>query len=371
MPEVLENPVQPLLTIVVPTYNRAENLSLLLHVLKAECATLEGAVDVLVSDDASTDRTPEVTRTMSETWPALRLQRHAQNRGLDENFCSCIDVVRSRYVWIMGDDDCPKRGVIGRLVELLRRTSPALVYLHCEGVNSITGPDQGVPVDALAVEWLGRLDFARRVNIWLTFTSGNIIDRSAVLREFGTHSIRRFANTSLVHVGWILALLQSGTGFAFIGERCVLTTRNNSGGYPILRVFGTHFTRIIRESIGSDARLRRAMIDGSVMRYLPGMVWGERTAPLKRFSADDPWPGLRRELGRHPLFWILLVPLGKFPLWFAAPLHRAWRIANRLRRGAPRANRSSGVAPGHQTAAAGSRWSRRGSRETRSRPAAR
>ena len=48
----------PLLTIGIPTYNRAKFLRRLLEQLRTELAGLDGQVEVLVSDNASTDDTP-------------------------------------------------------------------------------------------------------------------------------------------------------------------------------------------------------------------------------------------------------------------------------------------------------------------------
>jgi glycosyltransferase involved in cell wall biosynthesis len=136
----------PLLTIIVPTYNRAENVGLLLRALRAECVTLDGLVTVLVTDNASTDHTSDVIRELQETWPELLAQRHATNCGPEENFCSGIDHAETKYFWIIGDDDCPKCGVVAKSVALLRELSPALVYMQSEWVRPIVAADQGEPV---------------------------------------------------------------------------------------------------------------------------------------------------------------------------------------------------------------------------------
>src|ERR1700761_1591163 len=105
-----------LLTIVVPTYNRRDNLALLLRALQPELAPLRESVAVLVSDNASTDGTQALTQEMQAQWPELVVQRHPANLGPDGNFASCVARVDTRYFWIIGDDDLPKRGVVAKLV---------------------------------------------------------------------------------------------------------------------------------------------------------------------------------------------------------------------------------------------------------------
>ena len=52
---------QKLLTIIVPTYNRARSLALLLDTLRHEIAPVDDSVDIVVGDNASTDGTADVT----------------------------------------------------------------------------------------------------------------------------------------------------------------------------------------------------------------------------------------------------------------------------------------------------------------------
>ncbi|HEX4509955.1 MAG TPA: glycosyltransferase family 2 protein [Burkholderiaceae bacterium] len=326
------NPSFPVLTVIVPTFNRADCLALLLRTLREECVGLESAVQVLVSDNASTDRTPEVTAAAQVSCPELKVQRHPRNTGPDENFCSAIDRVETRWFWIIGDDDCPKRGVLARVVALLRERAPALLYMQSEWLNPVTGPDQGEPVGALHVEALDAAGFARRVHVWLTFISGVVVDRSRLGPDFRGAAPRRFTGTSLVQLGWALPALAGPGPFLFVHERCMLATKDNTGGYPLLTVFGAGFARIADETFGPGSRLARILIGRTIVNYLPGLLWGARHAPSGRHAAEDPWPAMRAQLGGRAMFWLLLVPLGRFPHWLAQPVYQAWRVFHRLSR---------------------------------------
>jgi glycosyltransferase involved in cell wall biosynthesis len=328
---ILKDASEPLLTIIIPTYNRAENLSMLLHALWIECAALTGMVTVMVFDNASSDRTPEVTRGMQAIWPELRIQRHVHNCGAEENFCRGIDSVETRYFWIIGDDDCPRRGVVKRLVELLRQESPALVYLQSEWVNPISVERQNADIGDLAVEFLDPLEFASRVHIWFTFISGNVIDRTALAGALGHHAIRRFTNTSLAQLGWVYPLLLSTGRFAFVRNRCVLATMDNSSGYARLTVFGISFPRITKVAFGAGSRLANIVIARAALKHLPGVIWWARRTPNHAYIPEDPWPGMRDELGGRLIFWLLLVPVGRFPMWLAQPFYQLWKTLDWVR----------------------------------------
>lgn len=328
----------PLLTIIVPTYNRADHLSRLLQGLMEEVQDVSDDVVVLVSDNASTDHTASVNNLFRAKWPGLMVQRHETNLGPDGNFCSCVNRVSSRYFWIIGDDDCPKRGVVKRVVNLVRDHAPALLYMQSEWLNPVLGPDQGEPVAAFSAEWCDATEFACKVHAWLTFISGVVIDKERLRVSLGNHTIDRFTATNLVQLGWVLPLLSTTGPFAFVPETCILATKDNSGGYGLLTVFGVNFARIINESFGASSPLARRIIRENVVNYLPGLIWMSRFSTGRTHSVESPWPAMQKHIGHHPLFWLLLVPLGRFPQWLAHPFYLSWRIYQRLHRTWRRSN---------------------------------
>ncbi len=328
----LSAPGVPLLTIIVPTYNRADCLALLLATLRSELAGLDSEVTVMVSDNASTDGTSEVTRAMQAEWPALVVRRQFANVGAEENFCSCVDLVTSRHFWIIGDDDLPKRGVIRQILALLREREPWLLYMQSEWLVPVTGPDQGERVGELRTRQLDATAFATQVHVWMTFVSGVIVNRAQLQRTLQGQPIRRFSGTSLVQLGWILPLLRADGLFSYVSDRCILATKDNSGGYQLLTVFGVNFARIVKESLGAHSPLARILIKGAMLRYLPGRVWSDRRSRDERFLIENPWPAMRHELSSFLLFWLIVWPIGRLPLSLAQPFYQSWRVFHRIDR---------------------------------------
>jgi len=323
----------PLLTIIVPTYKRSANLTILLRTLREETAAVAGDVVVYVSDNCSPDDTPDVVARASEDWPTLRSHRHPTNVGPDRNFCHAVDAVQTRWFWIIGDDDLPKRGVVTQVVTQLRATQPALLYMQSEWINPVLNADQGEPVGTLRVATLDSQRFAASVHVWVTFISGMVIDKDRLCAVLGEHAIDRFDATHLVQLGWVLPLLTSAGPFLFVTDRCILATRDNSGGYGLLTVFGVNFTRIVNDSFGVRHPLSNALIVGNITQYLPGRIWGSRDARhAETYVTENPWAALDGQLGSRWLYWVLLVPLGRFPRWLAQPFFQTWRVLNRLGR---------------------------------------
>jgi hypothetical protein len=208
---------------------------------------------------------------------------------------------------------------------------------------------QGEPVEKLTAEVLDRLSFAKAAHTWLTFISGLVFDRGALHEALQGDTIDRFTGTSLVQLGWALPLLRLERGlFVLVPERCILATKDNTGGYPLLTVFATRFTQIVKAVFGDDSPVSRALVRGNVLHYLPLLIWPIRTSAMAgHHLAEDPWPSMRLALGDRTLFWMLIVPLGRFPRWFALPLFQGWRVFFRISRQFRRLRGPNAVAPKH------------------------
>jgi len=307
---------QPLLTIVVPTYNRSHCLRTLLSALTAELAGLQGRVAVILGDNASSDDTPALTAAFAAGWSGTQVLRHERNLGPDENFCRCVEQVRSPYFWIIGDDDIPRTGLVAALLTLLDQSSPDLVYLNSHWSERL--PDGAMhgrlnaPLNAVC---MNRLAFARRVHVWTSFISGCVVRRSLAPDA----SLRRFASTNLVQLGWVLEALRQGERFLHVQDHSIYATASNTGGYSVLKVFGQNFQRISREIFAADPASRRigeAIVHRSAIAFLPDLVWGFRKARLGSFDRNESVAtALTPELGRSLTYRFIILPIERLPEW--------------------------------------------------------
>lgn len=331
----------PLLTIAIPTYNRADCLERLLSTLLMELRGLEEHVSVVVSDNASTDRTPAVIATFVATWPELRTVRHAQNLGMDGNFIGCVEHVDGRHFWLMGDDDLPRAGVLRALVRLLEEESPDLVYMESRWLRDIADDGPSNPVNTLEGVRLSQLHFARRVHVWTTYLSGMVVRATPLLHD--PVKLRRLAGTQVSQLGWVLEALRDGRRFVHVTVPCILATEGNTGGYKVLKVFGQHVPAIMREILPSP--VARAMLRRMAVAYLPNLLGGLREARLGNFEHEDAADVLRPEFGRTLAFRCVLEPLAKgrpaavhLARWLARQANRVLRVHDRI------AERLSGAA---------------------------
>lgn len=318
------------LTIVVPTYNRAACLGMLLDALTVELRGFEDRVDVVIGDNASGDDTPVVTTAFAGRWATTRVLRHAENLGPDENFCRCVEAVQTPYFWIIGDDDLPRAGAIPALLALLEAEQPDLVYLNSLWTQTISSHYEAGRLQTLQATRMSRRDFARRVHVWTTFISGAIVKRSLAPDA----SLRQFTGSMLVQLGWILGALRQGQRFIHVASPCVLATSGNSGGYSVLNVFGNNFQRVTREALSSDGE-HRVMAEEIIRRasiaFLPDLVWSFRQSKAGNFDRKESIAAnLEPQLGSSLAYRWLIRPLSTANPRAAGLLLKVAHAATRL-----------------------------------------
>lgn len=118
--------LSPLLSFLIPTYNRAPQLARVLQNIEDELARsrLAGPLDVLVSDNASTDSTPQVLASFRPANFRLLCFRQEENLGMDRNMQFLYEHASSDYIWFFSDDDTLLPGSVARVLEVLRSHSP-------------------------------------------------------------------------------------------------------------------------------------------------------------------------------------------------------------------------------------------------------
>ena len=124
----------PKVSVVIPTYNRAALLPRAVNSVLAQTFT---DFELIILDDASPDRTPQVAAAFSDH--RVRHVRHDRNRGLAGARNTGVAQSRGRYVAFLDDDDEFLPQKLERQVRALDDAPPqvGMAYVQAEYV----GPD--------------------------------------------------------------------------------------------------------------------------------------------------------------------------------------------------------------------------------------
>jgi|YNPBryunderm2012_1023409.scaffolds.fasta_scaffold28124_2 glycosyltransferase involved in cell wall biosynthesis len=111
---------KPILTIAIPTYNRAHHLDRQLDWAVRSIANRWDQLELIVSDNGSHDATPQVcARWQQQSGGQLHVFRHPRNLGLPLNALHCIQQANGQYLWLVSDDDEILDGVLDWVLHVL------------------------------------------------------------------------------------------------------------------------------------------------------------------------------------------------------------------------------------------------------------
>ena len=131
-----------LLTIAVPTYNRAELLNKQLAWLAKSIKGYESECEIIISDNCSEDNTQEIVKKWQSSLPAttFHINRNSENVGVMKNITYCIEATKSKYIWTISDDDIIADKTISYIINTLKKEPDlALLILNFSCRHEVTG----------------------------------------------------------------------------------------------------------------------------------------------------------------------------------------------------------------------------------------
>ncbi|MBW4635921.1 MAG: glycosyltransferase family 2 protein [Iphinoe sp. HA4291-MV1] len=112
-----------LLTIAIPTYNRAELLDKQLAWLAQAIIGFESDCEILVSNNCSTDNTQEVIKKWHTIFSNMTFKsnKNSKNIGVMRNISYCLNTAKTKYIWTIGDDDIIHQKALAYVINTLKK----------------------------------------------------------------------------------------------------------------------------------------------------------------------------------------------------------------------------------------------------------
>jgi glycosyltransferase involved in cell wall biosynthesis len=175
--------MKPLVTLALTTLNRTKYLrETLACVLAQDYANL----DIVVSDNGSSDETPLIAETLVGSDPRVRLRRNDTTVPIYEHFTQCIQAARGEYFVLLHDDDRINSCFISEVVGVATRhpdvnvVVPASIMMDEQGAIIREGSRPRSEVfdgPAFVCDWL----YCRQILVDVT----TILMRTEIVRRFG------------------------------------------------------------------------------------------------------------------------------------------------------------------------------------------
>src|SRR5690348_4909184 len=128
----------PKLSICILTYNRSRYLRKTVEQLMSE-QTFGFPFEVLISDNASNDDTPQLVAELVERFPQIRYSRQIRNVGSEPNMVAAYRQAIGEYTMYLADDDLLIPEAVAGVVDYLdRHPNVAVCYAPWEMYDDVS-----------------------------------------------------------------------------------------------------------------------------------------------------------------------------------------------------------------------------------------
>lgn len=306
---------KPILSICIPTWNRAKFLNDSLTKISYQLLDIEKKdIEFIVSDNASNDDTPQIVKKHLDQGEPIIYNRNTENIGAARNFIKCIQLSTGKYVWLLGDDDFLKEGALKLLIDTLKKQEYGLIHLYVRDIKT-----------EMPTIYNNKEDFLYKVSYWITFMSGNIFNRDIIKN---INNPEQYIPSHLLQVPYYLEAACSYEKNVIIGFDLILypaADSNNNGGYNFFEVFVKYYLEIWKEKltkfnmIDIYKNIKKNIYTQFIIPKVVELLILRRnirhdTSPKfnrKGFDINNAWKILFHYYGANPYFYISTI---KYPI---------------------------------------------------------
>jgi abequosyltransferase len=303
-----------ILSICIPSYNRADMLSAAIESILNQAA--EG-VEIVVSDNASTDNTDLVMRDLAQRHPQIRYVRSDVNVGADRNFLKVVELAAGRYTWLMGSDDMVAPGGVAEVLSAIE-SHPELPGFSVNRQMydvSMSRPQNDLDIFPPQAQRVHAHDSAQsaihELGIYLSFISGQVFNRETWRRYANHANIDKYFN-GLVHLFPLFALIRDADTWGAIAAPIVQCRGDNdsflsAGHFKRFEIDVIGFSRAASDVFGRSHPIYRQLMSNVLRSLLVNRIIGFKLSRvrgiyLQCFATALPvcW--------RFARFWSVFVP---------------------------------------------------------------
>ena len=295
--------MKKILSICIPTYNRSIYLDKNLNSILENYDDVKDEIDIYVHDNDSSDNTIDIIKKYKLLGLKINFHKHSKNIGTELNFLSLYNIAKTHYLWILCDDDYITAGSLKLIINCLRENTFSIVYLN--NIFYHNDLPEVKHIDKLNIEIFDNpKSFIQRVHFWITFLSGNIINKTLVNKKINLHE---FEGTMLNYLTWHLQALCEKKPLAIINNICIACKADNTGGYKLFEVFGKNFKFILKqfESRGLDPEVKNIIIKNLLSTFFPSFIKKRKNSFLNENYLMVLFP----IFWTYRLFWSKILPL--------------------------------------------------------------
>lgn len=207
------NEEELILSIAIPTFNRASYLKENLKAILEQIESYKTIVEILVNDNASTDDTKMIVQNLSTKYNyPIKYHRLKKNVTSKENFTNVVSRAKGKYLFLLGDDDILSPNFLMIIIPLLTQNNN-LGIIH---FNRLSG-DKNCSMNHLH-DWIydGATNIYNFKEFWLRVMSSPNFMSSIIIRKDCFLKGQAFVKDNYYGYEWFAQMC-----FGSIGEKCM------------------------------------------------------------------------------------------------------------------------------------------------------
>lgn len=287
--------MRPKLTIAIPTYNRSEKLrrTLMLVIQYSQNRNIE----ILVSDNASTDHTKEVVEAIQKEHTKIQYFRNEENLGFDGNFLNCFERATGEYVWLLSDDDYLLPGAIDSVLEGCK-CSPICMHLNSSGIKNenplIVGNARFK--ECGLIEYVDKNEFLEKIGIYCTFVSSLVFNLDYVRNV--DHK-EKYYETNILQSHILLEIMKNDGVYIVNTFNCLAAQGNDVVHYDVLKTWVKNYSELLLTTAvncGFDNHRMSELLRVGLSTTVYGFVirFRQTCTDEEKWDRDCIWPYLEK-----------------------------------------------------------------------------
>jgi glycosyltransferase involved in cell wall biosynthesis len=326
---------KPRLSVAIPTYNRSRFLKENISNIAFQIARLSESVEIVVSDNASTDETQKIIREHIAHIGPISYFRNETNLGMDENADLAIKRSCGDYVLLLGDDDLLELNALATIIKcIINHPSIGIIYINfkifdAELENKIDFRD--VAFDPIEKNFYvaDGIEVLKKTKKIFAAISGGIYRRDLWVNA----NAERFYGSIFIHVGITLDILCRMRQPAFIFKEPLFKYRLNNSSPGKIK----SYQDIFEVSFGLLGILlsHKKYLPTYIYRemYKKELLWSRKNVlgakARESVRVKETFFQMRKSYDTSRLdFWFIDVPILMIPQWI---LYAPYQLYRRIR----------------------------------------
>jgi glycosyltransferase involved in cell wall biosynthesis len=313
----------PFLSFCIPTRQRKE---FLLETLSSILSQITEDVEIVISDNASTDGTQEALEKIQKTAPSIVYHRFATEIPCGENLLHSVHLASGDFCWLMTDDDRVEKDALMQVLTFLKEHP---------GISGLSVNVQGYTWD-MAIKknifyshslkkdtlFVSSDNWYANLGAWCGFWSAQIVSRQKWQQAL--YDTRYKAFEGYPHLFLLAAIVYSAPYWGYIHQRLVgYRSDNESFSKEYGRFKRMYIDFYTYDRLGAMFFSKQAIYKVKKQVLCSLLFWQLVRAKIEGLSCQDHFRLFFHSLYTYyklPLYWILFLPLLMAPKIFLKAL---------------------------------------------------